>query len=269
VLDIAHLLGPERARLLQLLRGLPEEAWTLPTPCPGWDVHSLAAHLLGDDLGRLGRSRDGWVDTGPPDGEGMVPFIDRLNADWVTAARRLSPVLLVELLTWSGAQISAYWSTVDLSALGEPVTWAGPDPAPVWLDAARDLSEYWVHRRQLSAAVGRAPEVDHHVDRVVLQTLLHALPHRLAQAAPDASGAVAITLTGTGAASWHARREQGRWTLQPGDSSEQVAWVELDGDLAWRRWTRGASAAEVRHGTRWGGDPALVDVVLDLVSAIV
>jgi uncharacterized protein (TIGR03083 family) len=47
-----HLFPEERARLLQLLHGLTEE-WRAPTACAGWSVKNVAAHLLGDDLGRL------------------------------------------------------------------------------------------------------------------------------------------------------------------------------------------------------------------------
>jgi len=37
------------------------------------------------------------------------------------------------------------------------VSWAGPEPAPVWLDAARDFSEYWTHQQQICDATGQAP----------------------------------------------------------------------------------------------------------------
>ena len=32
----------------------------LPTPCPGWSVHDLAAHILGDEVGQLSMGRDGF-----------------------------------------------------------------------------------------------------------------------------------------------------------------------------------------------------------------
>jgi hypothetical protein len=47
------------------------------------------------------------------------------------------------------------WRDLDLDALGEPVSWAGPDPAPLWLDCARDFTEYWVHQQQIRDATGR------------------------------------------------------------------------------------------------------------------
>ena len=36
----------ERARLADDLATLPDEAWTTPSLCPGWDVHDVLAHLV-------------------------------------------------------------------------------------------------------------------------------------------------------------------------------------------------------------------------------
>src|SRR3954462_4735747 len=36
----------ERARLLQVLEGLDEQQWLVPSLCTGWSVRDLAVHLL-------------------------------------------------------------------------------------------------------------------------------------------------------------------------------------------------------------------------------
>ena len=64
-IDVRPLFEPERAALLEVLDALSDAQWTWPTACPGWDVHDLVAHLLGDGTGRLTRGRDGYV--------GLVP----------------------------------------------------------------------------------------------------------------------------------------------------------------------------------------------------
>ncbi|HYZ55728.1 MAG TPA: maleylpyruvate isomerase N-terminal domain-containing protein [Streptosporangiaceae bacterium] len=48
---------------MDLLRGFGPAQWAQPTICPGWDVKDVAAHVLGDHIGRLSRHRDGH----PPD----------------------------------------------------------------------------------------------------------------------------------------------------------------------------------------------------------
>src|SRR5262249_4305873 len=62
VLDVTAYLAPERASLLELLRGLSAEQWAQPTECPAWDVKGVALHILGDDLSLLSRQRDASTD---------------------------------------------------------------------------------------------------------------------------------------------------------------------------------------------------------------
>jgi hypothetical protein len=44
-------------------------------------------------------------------------------------------------------------------AMGEPVTWAGPEPAPIWLDIAREYTERWLHQAQVRDATRNPPLV--------------------------------------------------------------------------------------------------------------
>ena len=55
-----ELFPQERSALLQLLNALPDEQWANPTVCPGWTVHDVALHLLGDDIGIISARRDGY-----------------------------------------------------------------------------------------------------------------------------------------------------------------------------------------------------------------
>jgi len=99
----------------------------------------------------------------------------------VTAARRLSPRVLIEQLSVIGKQIARFWQAVDLDALGAPVSWAGPGPMPVWLDAARDFTEYWTHHQQIYDATGRNGLADPRYLGPVIGTFVRALPHTLAE----------------------------------------------------------------------------------------
>jgi uncharacterized protein (TIGR03083 family) len=145
--DARPLFEQDRATLLRLVQGLDPGDWDRPTAAAPWLVRDVVAHLLGDDLSRLARTRDGHGPVGPQPDEPLAAFIHRFNDEWVQAARRVSPRLLLDLLATASPQVLALWRDIDLDAITEPVTWAGPEPAPRWLDCARDLTEYWVHQQ--------------------------------------------------------------------------------------------------------------------------
>ena len=154
--DYAGLFAVERDRLTELLASLQAADWERPSPCPGWTVLGLCCHLVGDDLGLLARNRDGFLGTRAPAGSEaeFAAWLDELQADWVRAARRLSPRLVTDLLRWAGPQISVLFAGEDVRALTTSVSWAGPDLVPAWLGQARELSEYWIHRQQILQAAG-------------------------------------------------------------------------------------------------------------------
>jgi hypothetical protein len=82
-----------------------------------------------------------------------------MQAEWVGASRRLSPRLISDLLQWTGPQIAGTFRREDPRARTASVSWAGPGPVPAWLDQARELSEYWIHRQQLLQGLGRPSDL--------------------------------------------------------------------------------------------------------------
>jgi uncharacterized protein (TIGR03083 family) len=160
--DYAALFTTERDRLSELLAGLAATDWDRPSPCPGWSVLGLCCHLFGGDGGLLARHRDGYFGTAPPDGmteAEAVAWLDELQAEWVRAARRLSPRLVSDLLRWTGPQVGGTFRSGDPRARTASVPWAADGPVPVWLDQSRELSEYWIHRQQILQATGRPSDL--------------------------------------------------------------------------------------------------------------
>jgi hypothetical protein len=97
----------------------------------------------------------------------------------VDAAQRISPALLIELINVVGLRFEEHVATLDLDAAGGPVEWAtGSDPAPVWLDVAREYMERYVHQQQIRRATGRPP-LGAAFTGPVLVTAAHALPRAL------------------------------------------------------------------------------------------
>lgn len=267
-IDVRPLFPRQQASFIELLRGFDDGDWQRATVCPGWSVKDVAAHVLGDHLGRLSRHRDGFQPLRPRGEETLLAFLDRINAEWVTAARRLSPQLLVELLAIYGDQIAAFWQRVDLDTLGEPVTWAGPEPAPVWLDAAREFTEYWTHQQQICEATGRQGLTDPEFLAPVLDTFLRALPHTLRGVGAPEGTALQVTVTGPAGGTWTCTRTTSRWTLDRQPSPYPRARLELDADTTWRLCTRGITPEQAAERARTRGDQGLASAALRIVSII-
>ena len=142
--------------LLSLLGGLSADAWQRPSACPGWSVKDVALHLLGVEVGNLSRRRDAHtVAMSVTSGGELVTLLNDFNEAWVQVARRMSPRLVIDLLQCTGLQMCAYFRALNPYAIGDSVSWVGPEPAPVWLDLAREYTERWVHQQQMRDAVGK------------------------------------------------------------------------------------------------------------------
>ena len=202
-LDTQPLFPLERAEFLGLLRDLEAADWQRPTACPGWRVHEVVAHVVHDYIRKLSGLRDQHTAPGPLPAESLPGFLHRVNQEFVDAAHRWSPRVLTDLLVHLGPQLDEMWASLDLRRTGEAVSWAAPGrPAPVWLDVAREYTEYWVHQQQVRDAVGRPGADDERLAAAVTDTFLRAVPHALRHVFP-----------GTGDLRAHRRDRPGRWRL--------------------------------------------------------
>lgn len=270
-IDVLPLFAREEQALVSVLTDLDADQWAAPTACPGWSVHDLVAHVLGDKLGRLSRDRDGYEAVSPAPGEAFPAFIHRSNDEWVRACRRLSPEVLFAMVVDSTAQLTEMWKRHDLDELGGPVTWAGPAPAPRWLDVAREYTELWVHQQQIREAVG-APLLDGPEFRApVVDTFMRALPHTLRDVTARSGRQVGYTVTGRSGGRWTARATSGGWTLDCGAPSSRapLASVTTDADTFWRLCVRMVQPADVADRISAKGDESVCAAALEMVSIIV
>ena len=262
--DYAALFGVERDRLNDLLAGLQEADWQRPSPCPGWSILGLCGHLLGGDFGLLARHRDGHYGTLSPAGatEGeFVAWLDEMQAEWVGASRRLSPRLITDLLQWTGPQIAGTFRREDPRARTASVSWAGPGPVPAWLDQARELSEYWIHRQQLRQGLGRPSDLRADLAGPVLDGLRWAYPYRLAQAPSQPGDTVTLAVTGPVTKTWHLVAAGTGWRFDDQPGTRVVASLAMSTEDAWRLLTNNLPAGR-RSDLAVSGDGAIADILL-------
>lgn len=176
--------------------------------------------------------------------------------------------MVVAMLETTTPQVLAFWRSVDLDVLGEPVTWAGPDPAPVWLDCARDFTEYWVHQEQIREATGmRSADVPEEV-HAVLDTFLRAVPRTLGDRYWAEGTGLALQVDGPGGGRWSWRYSSGVW--RPAENRPDRATVVRfdDAEALWRTCTRMITPAEGGRRAEVTGDDDLARRVLQIVSII-
>jgi uncharacterized protein (TIGR03083 family) len=262
-----------RIQLLELFADLSEEDWARPTAAPLWSVKDIAAHLLGGDVWILAGKRDGFRPDKLPEYGQLIELVNRLNAEWVLAARRMSPRLLMDFLAFTGPEVEACFASLDPLAMGGPVSWAGPEPAPVWFDIAREFTERWHHQQQIRDATGRPPLYDPYFLSPVLDTFVRALPHAFRHAVAPAGTVVRFEISGPAGGVWflhkmeQASLEQS-WTLVLKSGTEPAAEVILPQDIAWRLFTKGMDREKARAQAVIRGDAGLASSIFATTAII-
>lgn len=269
-IGVVDRFAPLRTQLLTLLASLDEDDWTRPTAAPRWCVKDVTAHLLGGDIGILSRSRDGFSPPGAAVKSyiELVDLVNRLNQEWVVAARRMSPRLLRELLALIGPEVEAYFSSLDLEEMGGPVSWAGPDSAPVWFDIAREFTERWHHQQQIRDATRKPPLCDPYFLSPVLDTFVRALPHSFRHAVAPEGTAVRLEISGDAGGRWFLIRTGPIWELTLESETEPAVDVILPQDTAWRMFTKGVDPEVVQASALVRGDATLASSIFRTVSVI-
>ncbi|WCD97047.1 hypothetical protein PGH47_15730 [Streptomyces sp. HUAS 31] len=336
-IDARPLFVPEHAALIATLRGLTPADWGREA-VPGWSVRDVVAHVLGDCYGRLARHRDGHREGGGEGrreggqerrreggqegrreggqeghregrregsvfapGEDLPAYIHRINQQWVDAHSRVSPAALTDTLELIGGQVARLFAESDPAAPSLGVSWAGADPAPMWLDSARELTEYWTHRQQIRHATGQGTDLDPRLLSLVLDTFLRALPHTLRDIAAPAGTQVRIHVTGPAGGSWTATAggswaataggswaataggswtataggtwtatapDGGNWSLAGPAEGHPAALVRLDAETAWRLCVRGIEPADALTRAEIEGDRQLAEAACRIVSVV-
>ena len=259
--------------LLTLLRSLSAPDWNAPTLAGAWTVKDVAAHLLDGNLRTLSVLRDGYFGEAGPVGTRyaeLVDYLNRLNRDWITATRRLSPPVLIDWLDRSGAEYCDYLSGLDpATPAAFAVAWAGEAESTNAFHIAREYTEKWHHQMQIRRAVGReALLLAAAYYRPYLETSLRGLPHHYRNVAATPGEAVQIAIEGGVEESWFLLRDTQHWTLRKQIDNDPVAVVTIPDSIAWHIFTKGIDRSGALAASRIAGKRELALPVFDLVAVM-
>lgn len=257
--------------LIALLRSLDAGDWDLPTIVPSWTVRDIAAHLLDTASRKLSLARDRcFTETvaigGPAD---LAAFVNRLNHEGVAVYRRLSPAVLIDLMSLVCARSAAFHESLDpFSPAAFAVSWAGEDTSLNWFDTARELTERWHHQQQIRLAAGRpgimVPELYH----PVLDCFVRGLPYCLRNQTRDDGAAIVLSITGPSGGEWSLIARGSNWDLFRGAVPRRSAFVAMPEEIAWRIFTKGFDREKACSLCRIEGDRQLCEAVLSMVAIV-
>jgi uncharacterized protein (TIGR03083 family) len=270
--DLVALFPGLHLELSRLLRGLDSADWAQPTACAKWSVKDIVAHLLDTAVRRLSFGRDG-LDAAPdPPVESyadLVAYLNRLNAEWVAAARRISPRLLIDLLDYVEPELHAYFRSLDPQAPAAfGVAWAGEETSPNWFDIGREYTERWLHQQQIREAVGAPRLSERPWLHPALDIFVRALPFTYRNIAAPAGRSLRFEVRGEAGGVWTLVRAAGDWRLFVGSDPAATTKVSLDQESAWKLFSKGLTPQEAQQRIRIEGDLALGQPVLGSLAVM-
>jgi uncharacterized protein (TIGR03083 family) len=270
---VVDLFPQERKQLVELFSHLEAEDWEKPTICSGWTVKDIGLHLLGDDIGYLSRARDHFSNPffrnkDLQRWESLVANINEANELWVKATARISPRVLCDLLALTGHQFYEYVRSLDPMATGGVVSWAGPGPAPMWLDLAREYTERWLHQQQIRDAVKQPGLKERRFFHPVLDTFVWALPQTYRDVPVTEITVIELVVTGEAGDTWYLVGEANRWSLSKRVERQPITVVTMDQETCWRVFTKGMSKEQAKAKATIEGDQKLGEKLLGTVSII-
>jgi hypothetical protein len=185
----------------------------------------------------------------------------------VTTYGRLSPATLIALTKVTASQLARYLGSLDpMAPASFAVSWAGETSSANWFDIARELTERWHHQQQIRLAVGRDGILIPRFYQPVLETFMRVLPRAYQEVDAPEGTMCQVIVPGESGGTWQVTRRDRFWELQAGGGLAHRAHVAsvtiLPGEIAWRVFTKGVAAAELRSRVVIEGDQTLGAVVL-------
>ncbi|MCW5909510.1 MAG: maleylpyruvate isomerase family mycothiol-dependent enzyme [Cyclobacteriaceae bacterium] len=265
-----HLFEPVEQKLIELLKSLEPADWNKPTVAGLWTVKDIAAHLLDTSVRTLALFKNF---SGDPPGQvssyqDIVSYLNRLNADWVKAMKRVSPDTLIAFLQLVQKPMIDYYHSLDLHAHALfSVAWAGESESKNWFHIAREYTERWHHQQQIRDAVHQDGIMSREFFYPMIDTLLRALPHNYRNTnAPDGT-CVQVHITGSAGGTWIIQSHSGKWGFIEAAPAITTT-LTFDPDTAWKLFTKALTQEQAEANVKITGTQALGAPVLKMVAVM-
>ncbi|PZX46325.1 maleylpyruvate isomerase N-terminal domain-containing protein [Algoriphagus chordae] len=271
-IDVVALMSELDTLLFKLLEGLSADDWDKQTIAPKWKVKDVAVHLLDGNLRTLSMLRDDYYGEKPENinsYQDLIDFLNRLNADWVKATKRLSPKVIIDLIKSSGKEYCDFLATLNLNDKAEfSVAWAGENESKNWFHIAREYTEKWHHQQQIRLAVCDEQKLlDEKWYLPFLDTSVRALPHHYRNVKGAAKDLIKFTFIGKTEKSWFLYYDNG-WALFASTNQEPNCEVKIRDNYAWKIFTKAINREEAIENSEIIGDIKLGEKIFDMIAVM-
>ncbi|MFN9782150.1 MAG: maleylpyruvate isomerase N-terminal domain-containing protein [Sphingobacteriales bacterium] len=268
-----HLFPIIDQHLFQLLRSLNDEDWNKPTIAGPWTVKDVTAHLLDTAMRTVGMYRDQYFGE-KPEGissyDNLVNHLNKLNSDWVSAFKRVSPLQLIDLLeTTSAVQYEQYQKLDPALPSIFSVAWAGEESSTNAFHTAREYTEKFHHQLQIREALGCTEVlITKTLFLPFMDTLMQGLPHTYREVKAHEGNTVQIVVSGEAGGIWQLKKHASGWKLLDKPETILSGEITMSPSTAWKLFTKGMSIEEAQQLVEVGGDKTLALYCLQMVSVM-
>lgn len=270
--EFLDLMDGLDSQLFELLNGLTDEQWKMPTVASKWCVKDVAAHLLDGNLRGLSTSRDGYF--GDPPGaidsyQSLIDYLNKLNMSWTQATKRLSPKLLISLLQMSGPEYINHLRQLDPH---DPaifsVGWAGEETSTNHFHIAREYSEKFLHQQQIRDALGNEELLSEKYFHPFLEVFMKALPHTFRNTEAERGSIVSVIVSGHGGGQWSIIKEDHLWVELHEEPSQPAAAFIIERTAAWKLFSKSWRKEKAQDSVEIKGEERLGNQVYEMVAVM-
>lgn len=277
-IDVIELFPVLNKELIGFLKRLSPEDWQMQTVAKLWKVKDVVAHLVDGNNRQISLKRDGWIlepDVKIDSYRSLVDYLNEFNADWIKAAKRLSPQMLIEMLENTNERVYRIFKNLDPYGIAiYPVSWAGEDESYNWFDIAREYTERWLHQQQIREAMGDKGIMTKELYYPFLHIFMQAWAFTCRDVKAKEGTIIKTSITGEGGGEWLLEYQNEKWMLRQGQleskdrETEIAAETIIDGNVAWKLFSKSVRKEEITNNYEIRGDQELGGKVLDMVSVM-
>lgn len=270
-INIVHKFRELDEKLFELLSSLTAAEWQLPTVAKLWNVKDVVAHLLDTNIRILSLLKDNHQVRIPSidSYKDLVDYLNKLNADWVQAMKRVSPNMLILLHQLTGPLYCTYYESLNpFDKAKFNVAWAGEDESLNWMHIARDYTEKFLHQQQIRDAVKKPGLMNKDFFYPFIDIFTLALPHTFRNTTAAEGTCIQLTVTGEAGGSWQLIYQNSKWQLTKEVSDQIHTTVTIDQDDAWKLFSKSLAPEDVEERVIVTGDKGLGKIVLSMVSVM-